>query len=84
MKVENMRKHLGPGVAGWAISLKYMMSIVVLMGFVICGLYWWVNTVVPLPTRSKKKKVRSQVDKKFTYIEVCVFFVVFLLKVKLE
>ncbi|KAL4559949.1 hypothetical protein LXL04_032095 [Taraxacum kok-saghyz] len=52
----NMRKHLGPGVDGWAISLKYMMSIVVLMGFAICGLYWWVNTFVPLPTRSKKKK----------------------------
>ncbi|KAI3512645.1 hypothetical protein L1887_19963 [Cichorium endivia] len=52
----NMRKHLGPGVDGWAISLKYMMSIVVLMGFAICGLYWWVNTFFPLPTRSKKKK----------------------------
>ncbi|GKD47685.1 plastidic ATP/ADP-transporter, partial [Tanacetum coccineum] len=52
----NMRKHLGPGVDGWAISLKYMMSIVVIMGFAICGLYWWVNTYVPLPTRSKKKK----------------------------
>ncbi|XP_076933031.1 plastidic ATP/ADP-transporter-like [Bidens hawaiensis] len=52
----NMRKHLGPGVDGWAISLKYMMSIVVLMGLAICGLYWWVNTYVPLPTRSKKKE----------------------------
>ncbi|KAI7731675.1 hypothetical protein M8C21_029635 [Ambrosia artemisiifolia] len=52
----NMRKHLGPGVDGWAISLKYMMSIVVVMGLAICGLYWWVNTYVPLPTRSKKKK----------------------------
>ncbi|KAM0004935.1 putative ADP/ATP carrier protein, bacterial type [Helianthus debilis subsp. tardiflorus] len=52
----NMRKHLGPGVDGWAISLKYMMSIVVIMGLAICGLYWWVNTYVPLPTRSKKKK----------------------------
>ncbi|KAI7752048.1 hypothetical protein M8C21_009229, partial [Ambrosia artemisiifolia] len=52
----NLRKHLGPGVDGWAISLKYMMTIVVAMGFAICGLYWWVNTYVPLPTRSKKKK----------------------------
>lgn len=77
-----MRKHLGPGVDGWAISLKYMMSIVVLMGFAICGLYWWVNTFVPLPTRSKKKKVTSQVDKKFTYIEFCVFFFCFFAKSK--
>ncbi|KAK4754289.1 hypothetical protein SAY87_002393 [Trapa incisa] len=52
----NMRKSLGPGVDGWAISLKAMMSIVVVMGLAICGLYWWVNTFVPLPTRSKKKE----------------------------
>lgn len=53
----NLRKNLGPGVDGWAVSLKGMMSIVVLMGFAICFLYWWVNNYVPLPTRSKKKKV---------------------------
>lgn len=52
----NMRKTLGPGVDGWAISLRAMMTIVVLMGAAICGLYWWVNAYVPLPTRSKKKK----------------------------
>ncbi|GAA0170635.1 hypothetical protein Leryth_003085 [Lithospermum erythrorhizon] len=52
----NMRQHLGPGVDGWAISLKAMMSIVVMMGFVICLCYWWANQYVPLPTRSKKKK----------------------------
>ena len=53
----NLRKNLGPGVDGWAISLKGMMSIVVLMGAAICFFYWWVNRNVPLPTRSKKKKV---------------------------
>ncbi|CAL5439944.1 unnamed protein product [Camellia sinensis] len=52
----NMRKNLGPGVDGWAISLKAMMSIVVLMGLTICFIYWWVNNYVPLPARSKKKK----------------------------
>lgn len=52
-----MRQNLGPGVDGWAVSLKGMMSIVVLMGLAICGCYWWVNTFVPLPTRSSKKKV---------------------------
>ncbi|CAA2999237.1 plastidic ATP ADP-transporter-like [Olea europaea subsp. europaea] len=51
-----LRQNLGPGVDGWAISLKGMMSIVVLMGLAICSLYWWVNHNVPLPTRSKKKK----------------------------
>lgn len=53
----NLRKNLGPGVDGWAISLKGMMSIVVLLGLTICGLYWWVNNNVELPTRSSKKKV---------------------------
>lgn len=52
-----MRQNLGPGVDGWALSLKGMMSIVVALGVAICFLYWWVNNYVALPTRSKKKKV---------------------------
>ncbi|KAL0354752.1 UNVERIFIED_CONTAM: Plastidic ATP/ADP-transporter [Sesamum radiatum] len=55
-----MRQNLGPGVDGWAISLKGMMSIVVLMGFAICFLYWWVNNNVALPTRSQKKKEKPK------------------------
>ncbi|CAL9241362.1 unnamed protein product [Arabidopsis halleri] len=56
----NLRKNLGPGVDGWAVSLKAMMSIVVGMGLAICFLYWWVNRYVPLPTRSKKKKEKPK------------------------
>ncbi|KAL6140969.1 hypothetical protein ACLB2K_059261 [Fragaria x ananassa] len=56
----NLRKNLGPGVDGWALSLKGMMSIVVMMGFAICGLYWWTNAYAPLPTRSKKKKEKPK------------------------
>ncbi|KAL0319183.1 UNVERIFIED_CONTAM: Plastidic ATP/ADP-transporter [Sesamum angustifolium] len=55
-----MRQNLGPGVDGWAISLKGMMSIVVLMGLAICFLYWWVNNNVALPTRSQKKKAKPK------------------------
>ncbi|KAK6153684.1 hypothetical protein DH2020_013323 [Rehmannia glutinosa] len=55
-----MRQTLGPGVDGWAISLKAMMSIVVGMGLTICFLYWWVNHNVPLPTRSLKKKEKPK------------------------
>lgn len=54
-----LRENLGPGVDGWAVSLKAMMSIVVLMGFAICFSYWWLNNNVALPTRSEKKKVIS-------------------------
>ncbi|TQD81530.1 hypothetical protein C1H46_032928 [Malus baccata] len=55
-----LRQNLGPGVDGWAMSLRGMMSIVVMLGFAICGLYWWVNAYVPLPTRSKKKKEKPK------------------------
>ncbi|GAB2228147.1 hypothetical protein Droror1_Dr00009977 [Drosera rotundifolia] len=51
-----LRQNLGPGVDGWAMSLKGMMSIVVLMGLAICAIYWWVNTYVPLQVRTRKKK----------------------------
>ncbi|XP_074375721.1 plastidic ATP/ADP-transporter-like [Apium graveolens] len=56
----NLRMNLAPGIDGWALSLKGMMSIVVVMGLAICALYWWVNTYVPLPTRSKKKKEKPK------------------------
>ncbi|XP_027150032.1 plastidic ATP/ADP-transporter-like isoform X3 [Coffea eugenioides] len=56
----NLRKNLGPGVDGWAISFKGMMTVVVLMGAAICFFYWWVNRNVPLPTRSKKKKEKPK------------------------
>ncbi|KAJ3691926.1 hypothetical protein LUZ60_012276 [Juncus effusus] len=56
----NLRKSLGPGVDGWAVSLKGMMSIVVLLGFVISSIYWGVNKFVlndpNLPKIAPKKK----------------------------
>lgn len=56
----NLRKNLGPGVDGWAVSLKGMMSIVVALGFVIAGIYWGVNKFVlndpSLPKVEKKKR----------------------------
>eukprot|EP00262_Sarcandra_glabra_P007277 TRINITY_DN1997_c0_g1_i1.p1 TRINITY_DN1997_c0_g1~~TRINITY_DN1997_c0_g1_i1.p1 ORF type:complete len:657 (-),score=121.10 TRINITY_DN1997_c0_g1_i1:372-2342(-) len=52
----NLRQNLGPGVDGWAVSLKGMMSIVVLLGFVICGIYWGVNSYLPKTSRKKKEK----------------------------
>lgn len=64
----SLRQSLGPGVDGWAMSLKAMMSIVVGMGFTICFLYWWVNKYVPLPTRSKKKKVILFYDAVFKFL----------------
>jgi AAA family ATP:ADP antiporter len=54
-----MRQNLGPGVDGWAISLRGMMSIVVILGLVIASIYWGVNKFVidkaSLPVERKKK-----------------------------
>ncbi|KAK3161416.1 hypothetical protein QOZ80_1BG0076820 [Eleusine coracana subsp. coracana] len=58
----NLRKTLGPGVDGWEVSLKGMMSIVVILGLVITSIYWGVNKFVlndpslPKPERKKKKE----------------------------
>ncbi|KAK1289584.1 hypothetical protein QJS10_CPB18g01228 [Acorus calamus] len=62
----NLRKNLGPGVDGWALSLKGMMSIVVLLGLLICAIYWGVNKFVlndpsiPKPEGRKKKKEKAK------------------------
>ncbi|KAF5186814.1 ADP,ATP carrier protein [Thalictrum thalictroides] len=57
----NMRKNLGPGVDGWAVSLKGMMSIVVLLGLVICAIYWGMNRVIkPEGGRKQKKKEKTK------------------------
>ena len=67
----NLRKNLGPGVDGWAISLKGMMSIVVLLGLIITGIYWGVNTFVlndpSLPKSDRKKK---KVGRKFSPLPI--------------
>lgn len=56
----NMRKNLGPGVDGWAMSLKAMMSIVVGLGLVICAIYWWVNKYVVDDPSLPKGEVRKK------------------------
>eukprot|EP00245_Coleochaete_scutata_P010309 TRINITY_DN3592_c0_g1_i1.p1 TRINITY_DN3592_c0_g1~~TRINITY_DN3592_c0_g1_i1.p1 ORF type:complete len:635 (+),score=157.10 TRINITY_DN3592_c0_g1_i1:207-2111(+) len=56
-----IRSQLPPGVDGWEMSLKGMMALVVLLGFVIAGIYWWVDKNVvndptlPKPVGKKKK-----------------------------
>jgi ATP:ADP antiporter, AAA family len=76
----NMRKNLGPGVDGWAISLKAMMSIVVALGLVITRIYWGVNRFVidksAMPVVERKKKVG--IDKRFIVLLV-LFMVLFLM-----
>ncbi|KAF9607040.1 hypothetical protein IFM89_030813 [Coptis chinensis] len=57
----NLRKNLGPGVDGWAVSLKGMLSIVVGLGIVICGIYWGMNRAIkPEGGRKQKKKEKTK------------------------
>lgn len=53
----NLRKNLGPGVDGWAVSLKGMMSIVVGLGLLICGIYWGMNRYIKTEVGRKKKVI---------------------------
>ena len=56
-----IRADLPPGVDGWGISLKGLMGMVVVGGFCVAGLYYFVNKVVlpqvgPVQGGAKKKK----------------------------
>eukprot|EP00252_Welwitschia_mirabilis_P019970 TRINITY_DN4779_c0_g1_i1.p1 TRINITY_DN4779_c0_g1~~TRINITY_DN4779_c0_g1_i1.p1 ORF type:complete len:706 (+),score=93.98 TRINITY_DN4779_c0_g1_i1:266-2383(+) len=59
-----LRANLGPEVDGWALSLKAMLSIVVLLGLTIAGIYWWTNKNVvhdpTLPKGSGGRKKKKQ------------------------
>ena len=76
----NLRKTLGPGIDGWEVSLKGMMSIVVLLGLVITSIYWGVNKFVlndpSLPKSDRKKKKVSSCG-----LSCFCFFFLLLLKI---
>ncbi|EFN52101.1 hypothetical protein CHLNCDRAFT_56336 [Chlorella variabilis] len=70
-----IRANLPPGVDGWGLSLRGLMSMVVLGGFIISAVFWWLNrTVVPrvqgsIPKRDKKKKKEPMgVAESFTFL----------------
>ncbi|XP_043691464.1 ADP,ATP carrier protein 1, chloroplastic-like [Telopea speciosissima] len=56
----NLRKNFGPGVDGWAVSLKGMMSIVVALGLLICGIYWGMNRYIKTEGGRKKKQEKTK------------------------
>eukprot|EP00250_Pteridium_aquilinum_P014272 c21881_g1_i1 orf=388-2619(+) len=59
----HMRSNLPAGVDGWGLSLKGMMSLVVVLGFVICGIHWWVNKFVVNDPSLPKAEVRKKKEK---------------------
>merc|ERR1711904_313220 len=68
-----VRANLPPGVDGWGMSLRGMMSLVVVFGFGICAIYWAINKfVVPknveLQATKKKKKAKMSVGDSLKFL----------------
>lgn len=74
-----IRASLPPGVDGWGLSLKGLMGMVVIGGFLVAGTYWAINNVVipSLPkskeelaaaAKPKKKKVSMPMGESLKYL----------------
>ncbi|GAB4814764.1 hypothetical protein N2152v2_001810 [Parachlorella kessleri] len=69
-----IRAQLPPGVDGWGVSLRGMMSMVVGFGLAIVAIFWYLNrAVVPvvegkIKKREKKKKTPMTVPESFAYL----------------
>jgi ATP:ADP antiporter, AAA family len=69
-----IRAGLPPGVDGWGMSLKGLMGMVVIGGFLITAIYYYLNRVVvprvegAIPKREKKKKEPMSVGESFTFL----------------
>lgn len=64
----DMRRGLSSSVADpWQVSLNWLMLIVVLSGFLILGIYWWINKYVLSDPRfydtSAQKKMKKEKPK---------------------
>lgn len=75
--VSDIRKHLPANVDAWQISLNYLMAMVVIAGFAIIGIYWWINRAVLTDPRfydpnqeraPKKKKAKMSLMDSFKFL----------------
>lgn len=66
--VSNIRKGLPPGVDGWAVSLKYLMSMIAVGGGVIIGCYYYMQRKVLTdpklfaPRKQKSSKAKTKLS----------------------
>lgn len=69
--VSDIRKKLPPGVDGWAVSLKYLMSMVALGGVVISGCYYYMQRKVLTDPKlfEPRKQKSSKAKTKLTLVE---------------
>ncbi len=73
----DIRSKLPPTADAWGVSLNYMLSMVVLSGLVIMGIYWWMNKNVLTDPRffeatevkkTKKDKPKMSLKESFLYL----------------
>ncbi len=73
----DIRSKLPANVDAWGITLNYMLSMVVLSGLIIMGIYWWINKNVLTDSRffepsemqkAKKEKPKMSLKESFMYL----------------
>jgi AAA family ATP:ADP antiporter len=73
----DIRSKLPAGVDAWGVSLNYMLSMVVVSGLIIMGIYWWINKNVLTDVRfydstdvkkTKKEKPKMSLGESFKYL----------------
>jgi AAA family ATP:ADP antiporter len=73
----DIRSKLPAGVDAWGVSLNYMLSLVVLSGVLIMGIYWWINKNVLTDSRfydpnelqkAKKEKPKMPLKESFAFL----------------
>lgn len=77
MYVSDIRKFLPPDVDAWQVSLNYLMTMVVIAGLCIIGIYWWINRNVLTDPRfydpteekkAKKTKAKMSIFESFAFL----------------
>jgi AAA family ATP:ADP antiporter len=73
----DIRSKLPAGVDAWGVSLNYMLSMVILSGVIIMGIYYWINKNVLTDSRffdttevkkAKKDKPKMSLKESFAYL----------------
>lgn len=75
--VSNIRETLPVDVDAWQVSLNYLMTMVIVAGLLVIGVYWWINRNVLTDTRfydpteekkTKKSKTKMGVLESFAFL----------------
>lgn len=73
----DIRSKLPANVDAWGVSLNYMLSLVILSGLIIMGIYWWINKNVLTDARfydpnelkkAKKEKPKMPLKESFRFL----------------